>query len=115
MPLAGEIALLPRIKAFNENAIHEVDGLMRNPYLSALARKYEANLKKRDVDIEFNLFELISDNYYRETLHSDILKAFLDPNPTLARAPVVCWQSIPLYAESTTSLTGWPGLRLGTH
>jgi len=41
--------------------------------------EYEENLKKRDIDIGFNLFELISDHYYRETFHSDILNALLDP------------------------------------
>jgi hypothetical protein len=49
--------------------IHDAD-------LSALVRKYA---EKRNVDIGFNLFELISDHYYRETFHSDILNAFLDP------------------------------------
>jgi hypothetical protein len=47
--------------------------------IKPLAEKYEVNLKKRDVDIGFNLFELISDHYYRETFHSDILNALLNP------------------------------------
>jgi hypothetical protein len=48
--------------------------------IKALTQEYEENLKKRNVDIGFNLFELISDHYYRETFHSDILNALLDPN-----------------------------------
>ncbi len=47
--------------------------------IKPLAERYEENLKKRNVDIGFNLFELISDHYYRETFHSDILNALLDP------------------------------------
>ncbi len=77
--MAGEIALLQRIKAFNDDAIRQAEGFMRHTDLSALAREYNANLEKRDVDIGFNLFELISDYYYRETFHSDILHALLDP------------------------------------
>jgi hypothetical protein len=48
--------------------------------ITPLALEYESNLKKRDVDIGFNLFELISDHYYRETFHSDILNSILDPS-----------------------------------
>ena len=74
------VAFLNRIKAFNENAIHEVGQFMRDAKLSALAGEYNANLKKRDVDIGFNLFSIISDLYYRENFHSDILRALIDPN-----------------------------------
>ena len=49
--------------------------------IEPLAQKYEANLERQNVDdIGFNLFELISDQYYRETFHSDILNALLDPD-----------------------------------
>lgn len=47
--------------------------------IAPLAQEYEENLEKRNADIGFNLFELISDHYYRETFHSDILNALLDP------------------------------------
>jgi PD-(D/E)XK nuclease superfamily len=48
--------------------------------IKPLALKYEENLKKqRDFKTGFNVFELISDHYYRETFHSDILRAFLNP------------------------------------
>jgi hypothetical protein len=57
-PMIKEIALLERLKD--------------------LTRRYEENLKKREVDVGFNLFAIISDHYHRENLHSDVLKAFLD-------------------------------------
>ncbi len=79
MLMADEIAFLQRIKVFNDNAICDIEEFMGNANLSALAGDYNANLKKRNVDIGFNLFELISDHYYRETFHSDILNALLDP------------------------------------
>ncbi len=48
--------------------------------IKPLATQYEANREKlKNFDIGFNLFELISDHYYRETFHSDILSALLDP------------------------------------
>lgn len=45
-----------------------------------LAQEYEENLQKRKVDLGFNLFAIISDRYHQENLHSDILKAVIDPN-----------------------------------
>ena len=49
--------------------------------IKTLAQEYEENLQKRKVDLEFNLFVIISDRYHQENLHSDILKALIDPNP----------------------------------
>ena len=55
------------------------DGIALLQRIKTVAQIYEENLKKRNADIGFNLFELISDQYYRETFHSDILNALLDP------------------------------------
>jgi len=77
--LAAGTELLQRIKAITDNAIHDLEEFTCNANLSALAREYEANVKKRDVDIGFNLFAIISELYYRENFHSDILKALIDP------------------------------------
>src|SRR6266446_1027413 len=77
--LAAEIALLQRIKAITDNAIRDLEEFIRDANLSALAREYKGNVKKRYVDIGFNLFAIISELYYRENFHSDILKALIDP------------------------------------
>lgn len=79
MRLVLESTLLHRIKVLNDAASRSVNSLLSGATLTALARKYEANLKKRYVDIGFNLFAIVSDLYYRENFHSDILKAVLDP------------------------------------
>lgn len=42
-------------------------------------KKYNEN-KNRRMETGFNLFYLISDYYYRETFHGDIIAALLDPN-----------------------------------
>ena len=42
-------------------------------------KKYNDNKNKR-METGFNLFYLISDYYYRETFHGDIIAALLDPN-----------------------------------
>ena len=50
--------------------------------IKRLALDFEEDRSKRKKiynNIGFNLFELISDHYQRETLHSDILKELLDP------------------------------------
>lgn len=46
--------------------------------LAPKVKDYEARQKERMVT-GFNLFYLISDYYYRETFHSDIIAAILDP------------------------------------
>ena len=35
---------------------------------------------RQDVSIGFNAFALVSDTYYRENFHSDVIRAILDPN-----------------------------------
>lgn len=46
--------------------------------LAPIVKDYEENKKKR-MDTGFNVFYLISDNYYRETFHGDVLCALLSP------------------------------------
>ncbi len=46
--------------------------------LAPLVKEYEDKKKKR-MDTGFNVFYLISDYYYRETFHGDILYALLSP------------------------------------
>ena len=36
--------------------------------------------ERRDTTLGFNAFALVSDTYYRENFHSDIIRAILDPN-----------------------------------
>ena len=42
-------------------------------------RQYKENKEKR-MDLGFNVFHLISDYYYRETFHGDIIAALLSPD-----------------------------------
>ena len=76
----GQIsAFLQRIEAFNETAAYEVEDFIGRDSVSGLAKEYSENLQKRKVDLGFNFFAVISDRYHQENLHSDILRAFLDP------------------------------------
>jgi hypothetical protein len=77
--LAREISLLEIIHALNNNAIRRVSEFMFAPGHHELANQYQRALEKRNVDLGFNLFAIISDLYYRENFHSDILRALLDP------------------------------------
>ena len=45
-----------------------------------LARRHEAFMKGREVDMGFNLFHLISAVYHRENLHSDMMDAIISPS-----------------------------------
>lgn len=73
------ILLLNRIRTLNQEAAGSVTAFIGDPTLHSLTKRYEAGLLNRNIDLGFNLFEVISDIYYRENLHSDILKTLLDP------------------------------------
>ena len=47
--------------------------------LAPIIKESEEKQEKR-METGFNLFYLISDHYYRETFHSDIIAALLSPN-----------------------------------
>lgn len=79
LPMTGEAALLARIKTLNEHAIRKLENFVFDGDVALLARTFDANLKKRDVELGFNLFTIVSDRYYQENFHSDILKALIDP------------------------------------
>jgi hypothetical protein len=78
--LSSVTALLNRIEGLKRDAISSLNTFLQNPELSRLAGQYIANLKKRNVDLGFNLFAIISDFYYRENFHSDVLRALLNPD-----------------------------------
>ena len=85
MKVVGDIAstktisLLREIVVLNNASFGAINGLVTNSGMR-VASDYRAALRKRDVDIGFNLFALISDLYYRENFHSDILRALIDPS-----------------------------------
>lgn len=55
--------------------------------LAPLVKEYEEKAKKR-MDTGFNVFYLISDYYYRETFHGDILYALLSPQEKHGEGPL---------------------------
>lgn len=75
---AGSI-LLQAVASFNQRIITGANTMLTRSDLRALGKKYEAARLKRDVDMSFNLFAIVSDLYYRENFHSDVLRAMLDP------------------------------------
>jgi len=80
MALEINMPLLEWTDTFNKTAIRGLLALLGSIDLRALARDYQANLAKRNVDIGLNLFAIISPHYYRETFHSDVLYALIDPS-----------------------------------
>ena len=78
--LGGILILLKRVKFMNDGIAGQVHNFIKSPSIRDLAAEYAKNLLKRNPDIGFNLFELISEIYYRENFHSDIIKALLDPS-----------------------------------
>lgn len=74
-----ERRLLQRIALLNKSGIEGARDFICSPNVNALARRYDACMRARHVDMGFNLFAIISDIYHRENLHSDMLKALIDP------------------------------------
>lgn len=74
-----EIQLLNEVSALNEHFIGLVSAWLHDDEIVRLGHQHLECVKRREVDMGFNLFHLISDVYYRENLHSDILQAIIDP------------------------------------
>lgn len=53
--------------------------LLCDPFLKGLMKEHEATLKAFDNSNAFTVFEIVSDLYYRENFHSDLIAFFLDP------------------------------------
>lgn len=59
----------------DEICVDKFKKFMCSPKLQEVYKKF---IETKPKDLGFNFFELVSDIYYRENLHSDILKEFLD-------------------------------------
>lgn len=77
--LQPEVLLLSEVSALNECFLRRVSEWLRNDKAVQLSHRHAECAKRREVDMGFNLFHLISDVYYRENLHSDIMQAIIDP------------------------------------
>jgi PD-(D/E)XK nuclease superfamily len=73
------IHLLRKVSALNERFIRQVSDWIENDQVAQLAHRHAACAMRREVNMGFNLFHLISDVYHRENLHSDIMQAIIDP------------------------------------
>lgn len=62
-----------------EKYIEAINAFLGNNKVKHVAWNYSERKSSREEE-SFNVFKLASDLYYRENFHSDIIKAFLDPN-----------------------------------
>jgi len=58
--------------------INSIQKLLSNPDLQKIGNDYEAN-KTEMLDEGFSVFKIVSDLYYREKFHSQIIASFLNP------------------------------------
>jgi hypothetical protein len=77
--LQPETALLDDIRVLSSNLVGRIRGFVDDTRVRRIAANYSANAEQRRVDLGFNAFALVSDIYYRENFHSDIMVAILDP------------------------------------
>ncbi len=62
-----------------EHQLEEIKEFLISDELRSAQVKYSSSNLSEESDLKFNLFQLISDQYLRENLHSDIIKFLLDP------------------------------------
>lgn len=63
-----------------ESTVEKVAAFVCDEHSRKLTSEYGAALEKRNVDIGLNPFAIVSDLYYRENFHSDVLRVLLNPN-----------------------------------
>lgn len=59
--------------------VNEIRSLLSNDKLLEISKKFKEHISEHQ-SIGFNIFNLISEKYYHENLHSDVIAAFLNPN-----------------------------------
>lgn len=64
----------------NTMEIQEIIGIEEDNKLTGILNKFSEILRKRDeFKLGFNVFSLVSDTYYKENFHSEIIYALLNP------------------------------------
>ena len=77
--------------------------LLSNSSLERLLSEHKTNLRRFDKSKEFTVFEIISDLYYRENFHSDLIAFFLNPNQNHGYGSL----GIELFLELIAKQGGW--------
>ena len=90
---------------------------MRAENIEAFLRENAPRLRRlsdrKDVSLGFNAFALVSDTYYRENFHSDVIRAILDPHSGHGEGPLFLKKFVEFIsaeANSTANSTGKPDL-----
>ncbi|WP_299989391.1 PD-(D/E)XK nuclease family protein [uncultured Pontibacter sp.] len=73
-----QLTVLSEVQTVIENHLSQLHQFISNANLQQLTHRY-AEFQEREIEIGLNVFQLVSDTYYKENFHSDILKAILDP------------------------------------
>ncbi len=71
--------LLVAFEATNTNLLRQARALLGDHRIASLSDAAAAVQSQKRLDLGFNCFAVISDTYYRENLHSDVISAILDP------------------------------------
>ena len=79
------------------------ESLSRDSSLNRLLEEHRAVVKSADKSNAFTVFEIISDLYYRENFHSDLIAFFLNPNQNHGYGTL----GIELLMELISRSSGW--------
>ncbi len=78
-PIATSSHLIGTVATLNERISAGTRRILLRDDFRVLGEQYQAALNRRVVNMGFNVFAMVSDLYYRENFHSDVLRALLDP------------------------------------
>jgi hypothetical protein len=70
--------LLSEWDELKNNHLKTITEMLSKKELQKIAAEFDANHKRKE-DIGFNVFKLVSDLYYRENFHSEVIHEFLNP------------------------------------
>jgi hypothetical protein len=74
-----QLSVLSETQTLINDHLSKLYSFISDDNLRRLTHQF-ADSKEQEVDLGFNIFQLVSDTYYKENFHSDILKAILDPD-----------------------------------
>jgi|AntAceMinimDraft_16_1070373.scaffolds.fasta_scaffold03157_2 hypothetical protein len=69
--------LIDKTKMIINDFNSEIYSIITNPEIKKICGEYRKNNKQKN-ELGFNIFNIISDTFYRENFHSDILKSLLE-------------------------------------
>ncbi|MDY0142026.1 MAG: PD-(D/E)XK nuclease family protein [Bacteroidales bacterium] len=70
--------LIERISSLYQRLYTDINAIMNNENISSFTQEYRRH-NNANTELGFNIFKIVSDTYYKENFHSDVLLELLNP------------------------------------